>query len=274
MTPRFAVIGNPIAHSKSPVIHAAFAAQLGLTIQYDRVLAPPGAFAATAEGLRAEGVVGANVTLPFKLDAFRYADTLSVAARQAEAANTLCFGKDGVAGHNTDGIGLLRDIQDNHAYPLRGKRVLVVGAGGAARGAIGPLLEAGPSYLAISNRTPEKAADIARHFASVGKVEALAAAALAGNAFDVVINATSASLGDPLPPVTADVFGKDALAYDMVYGKGVTPFLELARQSGARISDGLGMLIEQAAEGFWLWHGVRPQTAPVLAAMRTGLPDA
>lgn len=270
-TLHFAVIGNPIAHSKSPEIHAAFAQQFGLAIRFERLLAPIGQFAETVEAFRAAGGIGANVTLPFKVEAFRYANTLSVAARQAEAVNALTFRPNEVAGDNTDGAGLVRDIQDNCAYPLRGRRVLVVGAGGAARGVIGPLLDAGPARLAIANRTFEKAADIARLFAAAGKVEALPIAALAGETFDVVINATSASLGDALPPVPANVFGRDALAYDMVYGKDTTPFLELARRTGARTADGLGMLIEQAAESFRLWHGVRPQTTPVLADLRAKL---
>jgi shikimate dehydrogenase len=274
MTLRFAVIGNPIAHSKSPAIHAAFAEGLGLAIQYERLLAPIDAFAEIVDRFRAEGGVGANVTLPFKLDAFRYASSLSSAARQAEAVNTLSFRADGVAGDNTDGTGLVRDIEHNFGHGLHGKRVLILGAGGAARGAAGPLLEAGPASLTIANRTQSKAQDIAALFASTGKVEAMSLDALTELQFDVVINATSASLGDAMLSIPRSLFAPGAFAYDMVYGKGSTPFLDFARQSRAETADGLGMLVEQAAEAFRIWHGVRPATAPVLAKLRAELAAA
>jgi len=270
MTLRFAVIGNPIAHSKSPVIHAAFAAQCGIAIQYERLLAPVEGFAQTVDAFRVAGGFGANVTLPFKLEAFRYASSLSTAARQAQAVNTLSFGADGVKGDNTDGVGLVRDIEHNHACLLEHKRVLVVGAGGAARGVVGPLLDARPAMVTITNRTAAKAQEIAQLFAASGKVEALPTESLARHAYDVVINATSASLADAPSPVPGYVFAHDALAYDMVYGKASTPFLALARERGARTADGLGMLVEQAAEGFRIWHGVRPDTAPVMAQLRAG----
>jgi shikimate dehydrogenase len=271
MTLRFAVIGNPVAHSKSPVIHAAFAKSLGMAIQYERLLAPVDGFTDAVDRFREEGGAGANVTLPFKQDAYRYATELSAAARQAQAVNTLSFRFGAVSGDNTDGIGLARDIEHNCGYALAGKRVLIVGAGGAARGVVGPLLATQPAFLAIANRTQAKAEDIAALFAASGKVSALPVEALTGHAFDVVINATSASLGDALPPVPRNVFASGALAYDMVYGKGSTPFLDLARQCGARPADGLGMLVEQAAEAFRIWHGVRPETAAVLSSLRAEL---
>jgi shikimate dehydrogenase len=271
MTLRFAVIGNPIAHSKSPAIHSAFAAALGLAIQYERLLAPVDGFAETMDRFRAEGGVGANVTLPFKLDAFRYASSLSAAARQAGAVNTLSFRADGVAGDNTDGIGLVRDIEHNFGYALCGKRVAILGAGGAARGAAGPLLSAAPRSLTIANRTQSKAQDIAALFASTGNVDAVSFDALATRQFDVVINATSASLDNAMPSIAPGLFASGAFAYDMVYGKGRTPFLEFAYRAGAQTADGLGMLVEQAAEAFLIWHGVRPATAPVLAQLRAEL---
>ena len=264
MVDRYAVIGNPVAHSKSPWIHARFARQTGQAIEYGAILAPIDGFARTVADFRAAGGRGANVTLPFKRDAFRLAARTSERARAAQAVNTLMLETESPYGDNTDGAGLTGDLQRNLGFDLAGKRVLLMGAGGAAQGVVLPLLEARPSRLAIANRTAYKARDLAGRFppASGGGY-----AELAGEQFDLVINATSAGLTGELPALPEAIFARGALAYEMVYGRD-TPFLRLARESGAATSDGLGMLVEQAAESFYLWRGVRPDTAPVLAALR------
>lgn len=263
----YAVFGNPIAHSKSPLIHAEFARQTGQDLVYEARLAPLDGFAAAVDAFRAEGGKGANVTVPFKGEAFRYATALTARARLAEAVNTLKFEPAGVLGDNTDGIGLVRDITLNLGEPVRGRRVLLMGAGGAARGVLSPLLDEEPALLFIANRTPERAEALAARFAALGPVRGGGYEALGGQRFDLVINATSASLEDALPPLPESVFAPGALAYDMMYGR-QTPFMAFAREHGARACDGLGMLVEQAAESFFLWRGVRPETAPVIALLR------
>ncbi len=268
MTDRYAVIGNPVAHSKSPLIHAAFARQTGEDIAYEALLAPLGAFAPTVLGFMAAGGRGMNVTVPFKQEAWQIADTQSASAEAAKAVNTLIVTPQGLHGENTDGIGLVRDITGNLGVALSGKRVLLVGAGGAARGVILPLLEEQPVSLVIANRTAEKAHELAEEFAPHAALSSASFEALAGRRFDVVINATSASLSDAAPTLPAGLYTSDALAYDMMYGKGLTPFLHAAQAGGAMLADGLGMLVEQAAESFFLWRGVRPQTSPVLAWLR------
>ena len=272
---RYAVIGNPIAHSKSPWIHAAFAAQTGQALQYEALLAPLDGFATTVANFRLAGGRGANVTVPFKLEAHALADRLSARAQAAGAVNTLIFGEDGISGDNTDGIGLVRDLRDNLGCPLRGRRVLLLGAGGAARGALLPLIDEAPASLFIANRTAARAVELADSFGEAAGALPLAGggfAELAGQTFDVVINASSASLADEAPPLPEDVYAPGALAYDMMYAAEPTAFLRAARAQGVeRLSDGLGMLVEQAAESFALWRGVRPQTAPVLAALRERL---
>ncbi|MFN4149223.1 MAG: shikimate dehydrogenase [Rhodocyclaceae bacterium] len=271
MTDRYAVIGHPIAHSKSPLIHAAFARQTGQDIVYEAILAPLDGFAATVAAFRQAGGKGVNVTVPFKLEALALADKPTERARFAGAANTLRFDADGVFADNTDGVGLVRDIRDRLGVPLGGRSVLILGAGGAARGVILPLLEQQPARLAIANRTPEKAEALKAQFASFGELAAGGFDAFAGGSFDVVINATSASLGGAGLALPAGLFAPGALAYDMVYGQGETPFMAQARRLGAaRVADGLGMLVEQAAESFFLWRGVRPETGPVLAMLRGG----
>jgi len=267
MPDRYAVIGNPVAHSKSPQIHAEFARQTGQDLVYERLLAPTGAFIATANTFRAGGGRGLNVTLPFKGEAFHYAGRLSESARAAQAVNTLKFEGDATVGDNTDGTGLVHDLVRNLGRAVAGARVLLLGAGGAARGVIGPLLEQQPAQLAIANRTLAKAHLLAQNFS--GGLEADTYAALAGRQFDLVVNATSASLAGELPPLPPGVFARGALAYDMMYGMGETPFLAFARAGGAAtFADGLGMLVEQAAESFFIWRGVRPDTAPVLKLLR------
>jgi len=273
MTDRYAVVGNPIAHSKSPEIHAAFARQTGHDIAYTRLLAPVDGFRGTVERFRAAGGKGVNVTVPFKIEAFDLADEVSSRAKDAEAANFLDFGHGRIRADNTDGMGLTRDIVHNLGFGLKGKRVLLLGAGGAAQGVLTPLLEHEPSILTIANRTVEKALRLAetyrRKAVAVSSVLCgLGFEELAGHHFDLVINATSTSLQGELPPLPDDAFTAGALAYDMMYGKSPTPFLAFAAAHGAKTSDGLGMLVEQAAESFRLWRGVRPETAPVIAQLR------
>lgn len=274
MTDRYAVIGNPIAHSKSPAIHAAFARQCGQDLVYEAILGPPDGFRATVEAFRQAGGRGMNVTVPFKLEALALADRPTERARQAGAANTLRFDADGVFADNTDGIGLVRDIRDRLGFPLRDRRILILGAGGAARGVVLPLLDERPALLAVANRSVDKAAALKARFAPYGVSGDLVAGGFADFAdgrFDLVINATSASLGGDALSLPAGLFARGALAYDMVYGQGETPFLRDARALGAaRGADGLGMLVAQAAESFFLWRGVRPDTAPVLKILQAG----
>lgn len=275
---RYAVIGNPIAHSKSPQIHAAFAAQTGQRMTYEALLAPLDGFRETVAAFRHDGGRGMNVTVPFKLEAHALADALSPRAEAAGAVNTLRFGAEGVFGDNTDGAGLVRDLVHNLGQPVGGTRVLLLGAGGAARGAVLPLLDEHPTSLTIANRTASRAEQLAARFAPhavVTQLDACGFEALAGRSFDVVINATAASLSDQAPPLPAGIYASQSLAYDMMYGRGDTAFLAAARVAGAaRLADGLGMLVEQAAESFVLWRGVRPATAPVLEALRAQIDTA
>jgi shikimate dehydrogenase len=263
---RYAVIGHPVAHSRSPEIHAAFAAQLGQALEYRSLLAPLDGFAATLEAFRKDGGLGVNVTVPFKEEAFRISGDRSARARAAGAANTLRFDTGGIHCDNTDGIGLVRDIRDNLGVTIRGRRVLVVGAGGAARGAMGPLLEEQPGTLALVNRTASRARTLAAMFEGVRVLPFEAP----GERFDVVINATASSLaGQSLQ--LGNVYAPGALAYDMMYGRKPTPFMRHAAEARAHTCDGLGMLVEQAAESFLLWRGVRPETRPVIEALRRDL---
>lgn len=267
---RYIVIGNPVAHSKSPQIHAMFAAQTGQVMQYERLEAPLGGFAEAVQKLIDAGTCGANVTVPFKLDAHHLATTLSDRARAAGAVNTLLFSDNEIAGDNTDGIGLVTDIICNAQVGLQGKRILLLGAGGAARGVILPLLQQQPSELVIANRSNEKAVALAKQFSAHGKISTASFSELDGS-FDIIINATAASLSDALPPVPPSVFLPDSLAYDMMYAATPTIFLRFASLHGAAVRDGLGMLVEQAAEAFFLWRGVRPQTELVLKRLRESL---
>jgi shikimate dehydrogenase len=262
MSDRYAVIGNPVAHSKSPWIHAEFARATGEDIEYGRIEAPLGGFVEAVERWRSEGGKGLNVTLPFKHEAFRFCQRLGERARLAEAVNTIVLDKG--FGDNTDGVGLVRDLSQNLQLELKDKTVLLLGAGGAAQGVIGALLEARIARLVIANRTVSKAKVLAERFAGV---TACGYDALGGQDFDVVINATSAGLSGESPPLPEKILGKGIVAYEMVYGR-ETPFLAAARRAGARACDGLGMLVEQAAESFFIWRGVRPLTPPVLAKLR------
>ena len=270
MTDRYAVVGNPIAHSKSPLIHTEFARATVQDLGYEALLAPLDGFKAAVEAFRAAGGKGANVTVPFKQEAFALCSELSPRARAAGAVNTLSFGPDGIHGDNTDGAGLVADIRQNLGVPMAAKRILLLGAGGAARGVILPLLAEKPASLTLANRTPAKAVELAARFSgdSMG-ITGCGFADLAGKRFDVVINATAASLSDEAPALPEGLFAPDSLAYDMVYGKGLTPFLQAALQQGAaRLADGLGMLVEQAAAAFQIWRGVRPDTTAVFDLLR------
>lgn len=267
MTDRYAVVGNPIAHSKSPLIHAEFARLTGQDMVYERLLAPLDGFDKTVEDFRREGGKGLNVTVPFKEEAFRLADNKTARALAAGAVNTLKLDETGVLGDNTDGAGLVRDLTANLQQSLTGKRILLMGAGGAARGVIGPLLDEHPELLVVANRTEDKARQLADIFDRGMKASSYEA--LTGQRFDLVINATSASLQGEVPPLPEGLFTPNALAYDMMYGA-ETPFMAWARNHGAAtISDGLGMLVEQAAESFFLWRNVRPDTKPVIQMLRT-----
>ena len=267
----YVVIGNPIEHSKSPTIHTQFALQTQQALRYERLLVALDGFDAAIKNLVASGVRGANVTVPFKLDAYHVATDLTPRARAAGAVNTLKFEDNKIIGDNTDGVGLVRDIVVNAGISLQSRRILLLGAGGAARGVILPLLSELPAELVIANRTVQKAQDLLTQFH--GHSVALSASsfdALSGE-FDVVINATSASLSDGLPNISSSLFNEKSFIYDMMYGAKPTHFMQWAAEKKATVRDGLGMLVEQAAESFELWRGVRPDTAPVYALLRSQL---
>ena len=269
---RYAVMGNPVAHSKSPAIHKQFAHQFSHNIEYTAIEAPLDSFAEAVAQFRANGGKGMNITVPFKLEAYKLADHLSDRATLAGAVNTFWFEPDGaIFGDNTDGAGLVHDLTKNLGVHLKDKKILVLGAGGAVRGALSPLLKQHPALLVIANRTVAKAKHLAREFAHFGKLEACGYDELTGKHFDVVINGTAASLKGEVPPLPVNLFAKDAIAYDMMYGDKLTPFLEWAELHGAaKVADGLGMLVEQAAESYFIWQGVRPETKHVIAALRKG----
>jgi shikimate dehydrogenase len=269
---RYVVIGNPVSHSLSPEIHAAFASAEGAPIDYRAMLVPLGEFASHARRFFEEGGSGANVTLPFKLDAFDFAEEKSERARRAGAANVLARRDGRIFADNTDGAGLIADLAGNLGLELGGARLLLLGAGGAARGVVAPLLALAPRRLVIANRTPERAHDLARQFRDLGAVEGASLDAIPREPFDLVINATSTSTRGERLSFSPDVFHAGAFAYDMAYGIAARAFVELARSRGARASDGLGMLVEQAAESYLLWRGRRPATRPVLEELRARLP--
>lgn len=270
MLDSYAVIGNPISHSKSPLIHTNFAQQTHQSMQYVAILAPLDGFHTTVADFRQQGGKGLNVTVPFKLEAYQLATRLTKRASIAQAVNTLKFEGEEILGDNTDGAGLVRDIELNLAIPIADKRILVMGAGGAARGVILPLLQQKPSILAIANRTSHKAEALQQQFISYGNIVAGDFMRFSDENFDLIINATSASLHDALPELPASVFAQAALVYDMMYSHEPTRFLKFAQQNGAhQLTDGIGMLVEQAAESFFLWRGIRPHTQPVIAMLKS-----
>ena len=266
---KYAVIGYPVAHSWSPFIHGLFAKQTGHAITYSRLeVAPEALNERVVEFFAADGK-GLNVTLPHKQAACLIARERTPRAEMAGAVNTLVLRNNNVFGDNTDGAGLIADLTRNLAFDLQGTRILVLGAGGAARGVLGPLLEADPEYLEIANRNDERAVELAHEFSTLGTVHGCGFDAIADSTFDLVLNATSASLQDAIPPIPPQVIGPTTLCYDMAYGKGDTAFTRWAKSAGAgRAETGWGMLVEQAAESFLLWRGVKPRTAPVIAAVK------
>lgn len=271
MTDRYSVIGRPISHTKSPLIHGLFAEATRQNLTYSAIEGALEGFDAQVLGFRNEGGRGMNITAPFKLQAFELADTRSERATLAKASNALKFEGGKIYAENFDGIGLLRDIQHNLNMSLAGRRVLILGAGGAVRGALLPFLEACPAQLVMANRDLAKARTLAGEV-NDSRLTACGYTELPGQTFDVVINATSASLTGELPPVSDEVFQHTVLAYELAYGKGLTPFLRLAREAGvARLADGVGMLVEQAAEAFEWWRGVRPHTRPVIERLTVPL---
>ncbi len=268
---RYAVLGNPVAHSLSPQIHARFAAATGQALDYVALELPRDDFAAALRALVRDGLAGANVTVPFKREAWALCDTLNARAELAGAVNTLVFGDAGaIAGDNTDGIGLVRDLRDNLGVALAARKILVLGAGGAVRGVLGPVLAEGPAEVVIANRTLARARALARDFAGTGQIRVLAYKELGKQTFDLVINGTAAGLADEVPPVPPAVIADTTVCYDMMYNtQQATAFVDWARRHAAAAAhDGLGMLVEQAAEAFRIWRGVRPETGPVIAALR------
>ena len=262
---KYAVVGNPITHSKSPEIHRLFAQQTHQSITYERLEAPLDGFEEFALGLREAGYRGLNVTIPFKLDAAKLADRLAPRARLAGAVNTIKFDGDAITGDNTDGIGFVRDVTQRLKFRIEEASILVLGAGGGVRGLIGSLLEEKPKWIAVANRTHDRAQELADEFG----VLALSFDEVPAEHFDLVINGTATSLSHTTPPIDAETFDDCTLAYDLLYAPAPTPFMQLASRGGARkVSDGLGMLIEQAAESFHLWRGVRPDTGPVFKELR------
>lgn len=274
MTDRYAVMGNPVAHSQSPFIHTRFAEQTGQALEYHAIDVPRDGFAQALAKFQQEGGKGLNVTVPFKEEAWRLMDDCSGRAERAGAVNTIWFDPQGRrCGDNTDGIGLIRDLVGNLGFELRGRRVLVLGAGGAARGVLGPLHDEEPRALVIANRTPERARVLADLFGGTGVVEPCAFDGLRGRHFDLIINATSASLTGTVPRIPDDLLAEEGWCYDMAYAQGATAFVQWGEARGARgrSVDGLGMLVEQAAESFQRWRGIRPETASVIAELRSRL---
>lgn len=267
---RYAVMGNPIAHSKSPLIQSEFAAQTRQRIIYEAILVDPGGLAQAIGNFQATGGKGLNITVPFKHEAWELMDERSERAQRAGAVNTILFKADGRRyGDNTDGVGLVRDIVNNHGGQFSNQQVLILGAGGAVRGILGPILDEQPRKIVIANRTVDRAAVLAREFSSAIPVEGRGYPALNGMQFDLVINGTSASLTGELPPLPASIVTRNSWCYDMMYGDKPTIFMQWAKTRGAKkCLDGMGMLVEQAAESFFLWRNVRPDTAPVIEKLR------
>jgi shikimate dehydrogenase len=266
---RYAVCGYPVKHSKSPRIHRLFAEQCGQNLVYTALEVPPDNFSATATDFFAHGGKGLNCTVPLKELAWRFAARHTPRAARSKAVNTLALQADGaILGDNTDGAGLVADLIGNHGIALRGARILILGAGGASRGIIGPLLEQSPGATVIANRTVAKALQLADEFGKCGILRGSSFEELAGQRFDLIVNATSASLSDDLPPLPEHLLNSNGCCYDLAYGNEPTAFVRWGRRQGAAQSlDGLGMLVEQAAEAFYLWRGVRPLTQPVIALL-------
>ncbi|MCR8923859.1 shikimate dehydrogenase [Dasania sp. GY-MA-18] len=273
ITDKYAVYGNPIKHSKSPQIHKLFAEQTGEHMVYRSHQVELGKFADAAQSFFDNGGKGLNITLPFKLDAYEFAGQLSDRARLAGAVNTLALQGDGkIYGDNTDGAGMVRDMQHNLGWQIEGKRILLLGAGGAVRGVIEPIAKQNPSLIVVANRTVGKAQKLAHDFAEYGDIRGCSYEALHGNQFDIIINGTSASLAGELPPLETNLLSDEACCYDMMYGAEPTPFMRWSAENMAwAVADGLGMLVEQAAESFCIWRGVRPKTREVIDAMRAQL---
>jgi shikimate dehydrogenase len=274
MMDRYLVVGNPIEHSLSPVIHAQFAEQTGQSIEYKRRLVDTadGAFETAIKAIQEEGVSGINVTVPFKEAACAIADELSPRADKAGAANTLLFRKDGsIYADNTDGAGLVADIRLNHQRDIVDKRILIVGAGGAVRGVLKPLIDERPKSITLVNRTRARAVALQELFSEDFPLEVCDFDELQGRQFDIVINGTSLGLQSKVAPLPPGLFADSAMAYDMMYGDGSQPFQQWAKSQGAElVVDGLGMLVGQAAESFYLWRGTRPDTRPVIESLRAG----
>lgn len=266
----YGVIGNPVAHSRSPEIHMQFAGQTGQHISYEKILAELNAFETTVDSFRGKGGKGLNVTLPFKQEAHDLADELSPRARMAGAVNTLSFGAGGrVLGDNTDGAGLVHDLRQNLGVSIEGSDVLILGAGGAVRGTLGPMLAEHPANIVIANRTLEKAILLADHFSTWGKLCGCDYTELGTQSFDIIINGTSMGLSGDMPPLPDDILRPGGACYDMAYGKEPTVFQRWGQAHNAKVAaDGLGMLVEQAAESFLVWRGVRPDTASLLKSLR------
>ena len=268
MTDRYAVIGNPIRHSKSPVIHEAFARVAGADMEYTAIECPPGGFLTAVRSFREGGGRGVNVTAPFKLDAYAFADERSERAEAAGSVNTLKFEGELILADNFDGIGLVRDIRDNLGNAIAGQRVLLLGAGGAARGVVQLIANERPAELVIANRDASRAEGIADRVHDACPLRAGGYDMIGDDGFDLVINATSASMRGELPPTAPTIFRADGMAYELAYGLGLTPFLVLARSVGVqRLRDGVGMLVEQAAESFAWWRGFRPDTRAMIEAL-------
>lgn len=267
---RYAVMGNPIAHSKSPLIHAAFAQQTQQQLSYTAELVAIGELPQAVAAFQKNNGKGLNITVPFKQDAYQLATELSPRAQRAGAVNTLVLrGENNVYGDTTDGVGLVNDLTRNHRVKLQAKNILLLGAGGAVRGVIEPLLQQSPTRLVIANRTAEKAVQLAQDFADLGNTQGCGFTDLENAPFDLIINGTSASLQGELPPLPNNLLTKNTVVYDMMYAAQPTPFMQWAKQHGASLClDGLGMLVEQAAESFFIWRGVRPDTAPVIHQIR------
>ena len=266
---RYGVVGHPVSHSLSPFIHAMFARETGQAMSYRPFDVRPEDFETRVREFFADGGLGLNVTLPHKVAAAELADELTERAAHAASVNTLAFEDGRLLGDNTDGAGLVRDLCDNLGVVITNRRMLIIGAGGATRGILAPLLGLEPTAVVIANRTPERAAALAAAFADLGVTQGVGFEDIAPEPFDVIVNATSASLSGDIPPIPAETIGRDSVCYDLAYGRAASAFVQWATRLGcARAEQGLGMLVEQAAESFRLWRGVRPATAQVLAALR------